>query len=473
MEEDNKNFTGQLEAALALKKEWLNSDLLQDTLNQYRLVYTCVKNMSEIFQKKSLIVPDPYKFDQKISDIGTVETEAFADNETDKVLGYRLSKYEMIMDYICTYFRFSVDTLTISKVKVFLEFNNTFDWKNISSSSITPNNKALGEVVNQARMNSPTVTISTLNDCLAKCADSMTKINRQLAELIDFQREMYKGRIRKDVIEHPDFDMNKAMSSPDAELAEIKKVYAKVIGKKNFYTDLIQEIIDEDQAPNKADLQSRLLNKLQIKQTNTKKAKVGPDPKFLLLGAISALGAIAPTLNQLHQKVTENFEILFEPKKSFGAALANFFKKILGLKDADHIVSLTIEDQKTGQKHTQKIQVNPFLEDIAKKVRNYSGLMTKGPEYKKIEAASEELVLSFLNKQISDNQSLFTVLNALDEHFKKNVDILKKYRVKGLKIDLASYRNSIINVNKKRGEYVSYKEELEQMNKLGIGKVNE
>ena len=39
---------------------------------------------------------------------------------------------------------------------------------------------------------------------------------------------------------------------------------------------------------------------------------------------------------------------------------------------------------------------------------------------------------------------------------------------KGLKIDLSSYRNAIIAANKKRGEYASAKEEIEQMQKLGI-----
>ena len=76
--------------------------------------------------------------------------------------------------------------------------------------------------------------------------------------------------------------------------------------------------------------------------------------------------------------------------------------------------------------------------------------------------------MNFLNKQIMENQSLHTLINALDEHFKANVDTFLKMKVKGLKIDLSSYRNSIINVNKKRGEYVSYYEEIEQMKKLGI-----
>ena len=37
-----------------------------------------------------------------------------------------------------------------------------------------------------------------------------------------------------------------------------------------------------------------------------------------------------------------------------------------------------------------------------------------------------------------------------------------------MQIELSSMRNSIVNANKKRGEYASFKEENEQMQKLGI-----
>ena len=54
------------------------------------------------------------------------------------------------------------------------------------------------------------------------------------------------------------------------------------------------------------------------------------------------------------------------------------------------------------------------------------------------------------------------------KNIKKYVDIMYRNKIKGLKIDLTSLRNAIINVNKKRGDYVSNKEEIEQMKKLGI-----
>ena len=76
--------------------------------------------------------------------------------------------------------------------------------------------------------------------------------------------------------------------------------------------------------------------------------------------------------------------------------------------------------------------------------------------------------MSFVNKQISELQSQFVIINALDAYFKKEVNTEFKTRVKGMQIELSALRNSIINANKKRSDYVSYKEEAEQMKKLGI-----
>ena len=76
--------------------------------------------------------------------------------------------------------------------------------------------------------------------------------------------------------------------------------------------------------------------------------------------------------------------------------------------------------------------------------------------------------MSFVNKQISEIQSIFVIINSLDAYFKNEIDSEFKTRVKGMQIELTALRNSIINANKKRSEYASFKEESEQMKKLGI-----
>ncbi len=461
-------FTSQLETALMAKQGWFNTDRLQYMLEQFRLLYTCVRNLNEVMVKRSLIQPDPYKLETRISDIGTIETSPFTENEDSVVLGKRFSDYEMMLDFICTYFRFSVENITLPRIKTLLEFIEVFDWSNLSSNSSKSNTRALANALTKARGNAPAVTISLINDSQEKCSKCCKIISSCLHELADFQKEMYKGNLRKDIFEHPEFDKAKAFSSPEAEIAEIKRLYVKTTGKKTVYTDLIQEIVAEDQGPDRERLRKALLAKLEIKLQETKKETKMVNPHDLLMTAVMALGVFGAILNQLYAKLSDNFELLFFVKKTFFTKFIEALKKALGIKEKERTCVIAVADPQTGSKSEQKLEVTSFMTRIFKLANLYSGIASKGPEYTKINSSKEDDVLIFLNRQIQENQKLFTLINALDDHFKSHVEILQRPKVKGLKIDLSSYRNAIINANKKRGEYASAREEIDQMKKLGI-----
>lgn len=465
------NFVNELQTALNKKQEWYNSVRLQEMLMQYRLMYTCVKNLFENFVKKSLIVPDPYRLDKKISGIVVPETSEFAESEIAKVFGERFSNYETMLDFICTYFRFSIENFTIQKVKQLLDLNKVFEWDNLSSNSTKMNTRALAMVVSNAKKGAPNVVQSMINDSLDKCAQSTGEINKILTELSVFLRELYKGGLRRDLFDHPDFDKAKAAESSEAELAEIKRLYTKVTGKKNFYTDLVNEIIEEDHAPDKDRRRAAVLERLQIKESSksvTVKKAAGPDTKEMLMQSVLAVGATAPTLAQLISKLSDNIELLYKTKSTFFSKLICALKKAFHISEKERICNLVIKDSKTGAERTQKIKINEFMSDFSRKERIYNGIATKGIEYSKIQSSSEDAILSFVNKQISELQSLFVVINAFDSHFKQEVATEFKTGIKGMQIELSALRNSIINANKKRSEYASYKEEAAQMQKLGI-----
>ena len=461
-------FTSQLEVALMAKQSWFNAERLQSMLEQFRLMYSCVRNLNEVLVKRSLIQPDPYKLETRISEIAVIETDNFTENEDSIVLGKRFSDYEMMLDFICNYFRFSVENITINRIKILLDLLKAFDWTNLSSNSSKSNTRALATALTKARTNAPAVTVSLINDSQEKCAKSTKIINSYLAELADFQREFYKGNLRKDLFEHPDFDKKKAFSSPEAELEEIRRLYVKTTGKKTFYTDVVQEIINEDQGPDKENLRHKLLEKLEIKITETKKETHTVNPHDLLMTAVFALGGMGSILGQLYAKLSDNFDLLFYVKKTLFVKFMEALKKALGLKEKPRNCTITVTDPQSGTKTTQQIEVTSFLAQVSKLAHIYSGIAAKGSEYNKINNANEDDALIFLNRQIQENQKLFTTINALDEHFKSHVETTQRAKVKGLKIDLSSYRNAIIAANKKRGEYASAKEEIEQMKKLGI-----
>lgn len=467
---EEEKFSQELQQALSQKQEWYNSECLQELLSQYRLLHTCVKNLYDNFVKKSLIIPDPYRLDKKISDIVVPPVTPFAESEIPNVFGARFSDYETMLDYICTYFRFSTETFTLQNVKKLIDFNKVFEWDDLSMNNARMNTRALAMTVNSAKTGAPNVVQSLINDSVAKSAQATKAIGSMLSELGVFQRELYKGGLRKDLFEHPDFNKAKAAESAEAELAEIKRLYTKVTGKKNLYNDLVNEILEEDHGPNKEAKQAAVLERLAIKNVakQTVKKKAGPDTKEMVMQSVLAIAATAPTLIQLHAKLTENFDILFTRKANLWNKFIALLMKALNLREKERVCQVPVKDAKTGVEHVQKLNVSEFMADLAKKERIYNGIGTKGNEYQKIESVQEDMILSFVNKQISELQSKFVIINSLDAYFKKEVATENKARVKGMQIELSALRNSIINANKKRSEYASFKEEAEQMQKLGI-----
>ncbi len=467
---EEEKFHQELQQALSKKQEWYNTECLQELLSQYRLLHTCVRNLYENFVKKSLIVPDPYRLDKKISSIVVPESNPFAESDIPNVFGERFSNYETMLDYICTYFRFSTENFTLQNIKMLLDFNKVFEWDDLSMNNVKMNTRALAITISHAKNGAPSVVQSMINDSVSKCSQAAKTIGKMLNELGVFQRELYKGGIRKDVFEHPDFNKEKALESPESELAEIKRLYSKVTGKKTFYNDLVNEIIEEDHGPNKEAKQAAVFDRLAIKNPvkAEEKKKSGPDPKEMLMQTVLAIGACAPTLVQLHAKLSENFDILFTRKATLWNKLMALLVKAFNLKEPERSCQLPVKDTKTGTERIQKINVTEFMTELSKKERVYNGIAVKGNEYQRIDSANEDAVLTFVNKQISELQSEFVIINSLDAYFKNEVSNEFKARVKGMQIELSALRNSIINANKKRSDYASYKEETEQMRKLGI-----
>ena len=272
------------------------------------------------------------------------------------------------------------------------------------------------------------------------------------------------------IIANPGFN-KEAASTSEGELAEIKRLFPKIMGKTPLYNDLVGELIKEDfdskRDKLRADIFTRLQIKAAVKKDETAKKK-GPDTKAILIETVFAIGGLAPTIQTLHQKLEEDFKILFSKKQGFFKALAAAFKRAFKLKEKELTVTVTLKDPKTEVGRSEVIKVNEFMNNIASKSRIYNGIAVRGPEFSKIMGATEESILGFVTKQLSEAKMLFSLINALDIHFKKEVEIINRPKLKGLQIELSALRNSIVAINKKRGEYLAVKEEHEQMKNLGM-----
>lgn len=466
--ENGNDFTQKLFVALESKSEWYDLDGLPSVLENFRLLHTCVKTLFDFLEKKALITPDPYKLDKKISDIELPDSSQFVESERSVVMGQRFSDYESTLDFLCNYYKFSVAHISLANIKKLVDLANSFLWNSFTVNSNKINTRVLAGLVFEAKQNSDGLTASMISDSLSKASQAQSEILSVLKDYTDFQRELYKGNIRKNVMTSSGFDIGKALESPAAEVAMIKKNFS-AMGKVPFYNELVEEIALEDQSPKKADLQARTLQKLNVDKKKESKDSKKVDTKAFLMLAVAVLGSTPPLLLQIAQKVQENHDVLESERNTFMDKLKRVFRKAFGLAEKPVIYTVTIEDSTTGAKHHEKIVYQDFIKEIATKARRYNAVAQKNSAgYKKVYSLPDEKILDFVSNQITECNKLLINLNALDSFFKSAAAPTNKAKIKGLKIDLTSLKNSIIKTNQHRAEYIAYVEEEEQMKKLGI-----
>jgi hypothetical protein len=97
----------------------------------------------------------------------------------------------------------------------------------------------------------------------------------------------------------------------------------------------------------KSDDEIHFIYNFQLNTVNVLK-KAGPDTKEMLMQAVMAIAACAPTIIQLHAKLSENFEVLFTRKATFWNKLMALIIKAFNLKEKERSCELPIKDAKTG-----------------------------------------------------------------------------------------------------------------------------
>ena len=242
------------------------------------------------------------------------------------------------------------------------------------------------------------------------------------------------------------------------------------MGKEPYYCELIAEIVDEDLSAGKERLQAKVLDGLKIpEKQDEQQAQNEVNTKLLLLDSVHSLIILGAVYNEIVQKLLTNVKILEESHNSIFDKLKRLFRKAFNLKEPELIYTFLIVDAKKETKTQRDVDINLFISNLARKAGLYTLLENRNSgEYRKIFTAPEEIVLSFLNKQIAENNETLVLLNAADDYFKARAPSKLRESIKGLKIDWVTVKNAIIKSNARRAEYVSYVEDAERMRKIGI-----
>lgn len=467
---DNEDFNAKIIKAVDDKVSWFNSTVLPKVQEGYRNHLIFVKNLSNALQRRSLITPDPYQNDKKITDVGPIDDAPFNDAERATQLGIRLGQYENMVDFICTYVKFSVEQLPTAKIKKLVDFNGSFSWDALTPESARQNTKALGAALMELKTTTQGggPAMSMLFDSIAKTSKDMEEMSRELKSVGAFQKERYKGEIRKEIVSKLGPDVR---GNASALMEEIKKQMPTALPRRPFSADIVEELVKEESAPNKDELRSKLLQHLKVQEMPTEKAEESVNVHEIIMGAVLSLGSMSDQYNIVMGKVVTNHDILASEDKGFKQKLGRFFRRLFGMAEPQVEYEVIINKKGSDEKQREIINYNSFMAAFSKRIKFYTSLSsTDSPNYQKMNSQADDFVFNWVNKQMTENGRLQVLLGALDEYFKANTSGVNRAKIKGIKMELTTLKNALVKVNQLRSEYASYVEEAEQMKKLGITK---
>ncbi|MCR4789663.1 MAG: hypothetical protein K5839_01135 [Treponemataceae bacterium] len=467
MEKDN--FEAELSQAYNDKLSWYISNVIPEILQNYVALHSLVDNILSTLISKGVIIADPYRKDKRITSIQPIDKSQYLDSERSKQIGVRLSDYELILDYICTYFNFSVDTLTTENIKKLLDFNETFLWHNVVKTSKARNTRGLAECLQPIRGGSDTFAIDLINNNLASAGKLNESINASLKDFASFQREIYKMTIRKEVMSDESFT-EEDYASPEALDDKIRKVFKQKGMKISFYPELIKEIVSETVGPDKEKFRAALMQKFNVEDPKKKQKKeVKVDAHAILIEALRTMTATAPQLGKTSQKIEENTDIME------GARMTNWQKFILALRRAFNLkdkplkYKVIITDPLTQAKRNEVVDVTEFIRNMEHRAKVYNAISNPDSQaFAKISEKSDQAILDYIIKNCSECQKLLLTISALDEYFKTQTPKSKRSKIKGLAMEITAIKNTLIKTNQKKADYVNIIEEQVQMQRLGV-----
>ncbi|MCL2380366.1 MAG: hypothetical protein FWC64_02090 [Treponema sp.] len=458
---DNNDYPKTLADALKARADILEKNELVKLKELFRAYHVGFASLYNLYVKKGLIHEDPYKQEAKIAELEVPSSAPFSEADKMDQLTRRLANYDNQLDFLVNFYQFSVEFLTIDRLKRILALVKYIDWVRLSPDSEDPVSKAVAEMTGQIKTGTDSLTMSVITESLSNLNRSFNPILANLKALADYQRELYKLELR---------DVTAGMSPEEAaSLPQLKRKLSQDKPGLPFYPDLVGEALKEDYSDEGPALREAVLKKLQVDEAKPKEVKAPVSFKGILLDGIQGLGGTAATFSEILAKLDENQIILQNRKQSFFEKLKRIFRQMFNKEREQVIYEVEYVDPVKGIPVREKVDFYSFRGELERKIRTLGPLTVRGPAASKLESIQEEQLTGFLERNIREVQSLHKTLGALDEFFKAAVDRADREKIRGIKPELGTIKNAIVRANSKRYEYSAQKEEEEQLRRLGVG----
>lgn len=460
-------FAMRLAAAVEERRAAIEANEIPKLKELCRVFHSSFQGLHQLLVRKGLVQQDPYKSDQKISGITPPEDDPYLESERELKIGIRLDAYDNVLEFLNNYFEFRTDTLGFKELRQLSDLIKFVSWDNMSPHSNRPTTRGLADLVGRARGGQDSFANSIIADALEQLSRNMKMILELIKSVATFKREEYKLMLREQLL--PSFAPEKLAGNDDEALKLMRRQHKALSLPGPFVPELAAEVLAEEHAPDAEERRREALARLSVKQEESKKARPKESLRDVLVSAIRGLSAASRPLEAIGENLRTNAEIAQQQTGGFMDRFRRWIDKLTNRRPEKASYTVEFTEETTGVKQSETIVLEDFLEVIAKKSRLYSSFLTRaGGPWMKLQKASDEQLYQYINRELGECHLVHRRAGALDEHLKEHAPPSERKKMKGVKIELSSVRNAIVNANQLKHDYVAKKEEIEQLKKLGV-----
>ncbi len=461
-------YAMQLAEAIEARSSALENQELPQLKEGFRVFHASFQGLHQLLVRKGLVKEDPYKSDQKISEIKVPDDDPYLDSEREMVIGMRLDAFDNVLEFLNNYFEFRIQTLGFRELKQLTDLTKFVDWKSFMTHSPRPTTRGAAEIVGRARGGNDSFAASVITDALDQLARKATEIQTLIKTVSAFKREEYKLEVRERLL--PSIDSPESIDATDPSALDKLKRQAKQVGMSPpFVPELVAEVLREEFGEEAEALREQALGRLKTVKKVAKKKRPTESGTDLLIAAIRGLASASRQLDVVADRLAVNHEAVANRSKTFAQKFRDWVDRLTNRQPPKVTYTVSYTDENTGSRHSEPIVFSDFLELIRKKAKLYNSFLARtGSPWLKLQKASEEQLQKYLDKELGDLHGIHRRAGALDTHLKEQVSDSEKRTMKGVKIELTAVRNAIVSTNQAKHEYTAKKSELDQMRKLGI-----
>lgn len=462
-------FTEELEKVLDERAEQLEEKDIPQLKEEFRLFHATFQGLYNVFQRKGMIQEDPYKNDQRISEVQPPEDEPFLDSERDRVMSVRLSQFDSMLDFLNNYVQFKLETLDLKQIRNLVKLIGYIKWDNLSQSAKSPTTRTLADYVNDLSGDADPMSTSLAKDSVDQLSQKSKVIMKGLKTLAEYHKARFKLTLRKDVYPHISMQGQQALADSKETVKRMKKSFASQHNGEPFFSDLAAEALEEDFAPNGEELRRQVLDRFRPRSQQADESPQKDPFKPMLLETIRVLAGAGKSLQLAERKISENLYVLDNRKRSLMERIRMFFEHVSSRDSRPHVFELEYFDEATSATQTEHLSSDQFLEELSKKSRTYGAILNKmSTTARKLNNAGEEQLFEFLNRQHEELHTVQRRLQSLETAIRSEFPREQRAQMRSLQEEIDALKEILSKVGKKRREYVARKEEAEQMKKLGI-----